>query len=130
MDIDKDPSDQTQQASDTSAQDKASDKLQDAARGGGPSSSAVQAAQNLTGANLLADIMQWQNQVTSLPSQTDPNGNVVAFNTKQWTEEHYEKADELHKQIPNRMQIFGLKTQMANKDIAKIKSIEELDSNT
>ncbi len=128
MDIEKDPlSDQTT-ASDTSAQDKASDKLQDATRGGGPSSAQVQAAQNLTGANLLNDIMQWQSQVTSLPSQTDPNGNVIAFNTKQWKDEHFEKAEELHKQIPGRMQIFGLKTQLAKKDMEKIKSIEELDT--
>src|SRR5437899_2793334 len=95
---DKDQGSDKSQSSDTSARDQASDKLQDAARGGGPSASAVQTAQTLTGTKLMQDIMAWQTQITALPSQTDPNGNVVAFNTKQWTDEHYEKADELNKQ--------------------------------
>jgi hypothetical protein len=127
MSIDKqDPSDKTQ-TSDTSASDQVSDKLQDASRGGGPSAAAVQAAQNLTGTKLIEDIMAWQTQVTSLPAQTDPNGNVVAFNTKEWNEEHYEKADKLHKQIPGRMQVFGAKTHLTNKNLGKIKTIMDME---
>jgi hypothetical protein len=124
---DKDPVRDQSQANDTSARDQASDKLQDAARGGGPSPSVVQAAQSLTGTKLLQDIMAWQTQITALPSQTDPNGNVVAFNTDDWNEEHYEKAGQLQKQIPQRMQVYGAKTQLTNKDLGQIKTMMDLE---
>ncbi len=130
MSLDKqDPSDKTQ-TSDTSASDQVSDKLQDASRGGGPSAAAVQAAQNLTGSKLIDDIMNWQSQVTALPGKTDPNGNVVEFDTQEWTEEHYEKADKLHKQIPGRMQVFGAKTHLTNKNLGKIKTLMDMEDKT
>ena len=122
-------SDKNQQASDTSASDKVSDKLQDAARGGA-SGSTAQAAQSLTGNKLLEDVMMWQEQITSLPSQTDSTGNVVAFKTEEWTDEHFEKANELHQQIPKRLKLYGAKTQMSTKDLGQIKTMMELDDKT
>jgi hypothetical protein len=125
---DKDPiSDKQSQASDTSASDQVSDKLQDATRGGGAGSSTVQAAQNLTGAKLLDDVMMWQEQITSLPNQTDPSGNLVKFKTDEWTDEHYEKATELHDQLPKRLQIYGAKTQLSTKDLSQVKTMMDLD---
>ena len=126
-DVDKDQVSDKSQASDTSASDNASDKLQDAARGGTVSSATGQAAQSLTGNRLLEDVMMWQQQITSLPSQTDPDGNVVKFKTDQWTDEHFEKANELHQQIPKRLKIYGAKTQLTYKDLGQSQTMMDLE---
>ncbi len=120
-------SDKTQSSDQTNVSDKVTDRLQEAAQGAGAGSGVVQAAKNLTGNKLINDILQWQTQITALPSQTDPNGNVIAFNTKQWTDEHYQKADELHKQIPKRMKIYGTKAQLNQKELDQAKTMMELD---
>ena len=126
-DVDNDQVSDKSQASDTSASDQVSDKLQDASRGASTSSATGQAAQNLTGNRLLEDVMMWQEQITSLPCKTDNEGNPVKFETDKWTDEHYEKANQLHQQIPKRMKIYGAKTQLTNKDLGQSQTMMDLE---
>ncbi|HEY9759170.1 MAG TPA: hypothetical protein V6C97_28690 [Oculatellaceae cyanobacterium] len=126
-DVDKDQLTDKSSASDTSASDNASDRLQDAARGATASSSAAQTAQNLTGNRLLEDVMAWQEQITALPQQTDKEGNLVKFQTDKWTDEHFEKANQLHQQIPKRLKVYGAKAQLTNKDLGQSVTMMDLE---
>gem|GEM_PF-3374705 len=124
---DKDISDQTKVSDQGAGDSSIADKLREGSAG--PAPSVVQTAQSLTGSILIQDVMNWQQRVTSLPCNVDPNGNVVSFNTQQWKEEDFQKAEELKEEIPGRVNVYRVKAQLNEKQVQQMKTIMDLEEN-